>query len=66
MAVRFLVSPFISPRVFVSWIKPNRGKYSNLVFAGGFGLVLDVVLGTGFGKFWEGENHGFGLTPPTG
>ena len=33
-------------------------------FRSGFGLVLDVVLGTGFDKFWEGENHGFGLTPP--
>ena len=33
-------------------------------FRSGFGLVLDVVLGTGFDKFWEGENHGLGLTPP--
>ena len=24
-----------------------------------------MVLGTGFDKFWEGENHGFGLTPPS-
>ena len=27
------------------------------------GVVLDMVLGAGFGRFWEGENHGFGLTP---
>ena len=33
-------------------------------FRSGFGLVLNVVLGTGFDKFWEGENRGFGLTPP--
>ena len=27
-------------------------------------MVLDVVLGTGFGRFLECENQGFGLTPP--
>ena len=27
-------------------------------------MVFDVVLGTGFGRFLECENQGFGLTPP--
>ena len=27
-------------------------------------MVLDVVLGTGFGRFLKCENQGFALTPP--